>query len=400
MIPPARYAIVITRREFDRFGHNALFAHELTVAMQHHGIPVRSIDYGQPVELFASLRDPNCAFVICFNGFGSDLMFPTGVSLNSIASVFTVFSRPLLDFMHDCPAHDTMRHQVESKFPQRILLMTDHGYANIARTMGFPNVSFVPSITFPATVGPDVKPIENRGIPILLPVGLPSPNMVTERFINSREYKNRVYSTLFDAVTASAVAEWRIDPLAELLKACRDCDCGLDFRNADARFLLTAVVDYVKFARRRRLLRAVAHLPITVISDRPLDEEVPDNIRIEPPRSATGLLQIMGDSRFVICPTPHMTGFHERALGAFTAGAIVVSTPNEVIETNFVAGTEYLFAGNETELATTLETVLGAPEHMQSIAKAGRERALSMFHPERLAAIFLSLLYTRGDQQA
>ena len=81
-----------------------------------------------------------------------------------------------------------------------------------------------------------------------------------------------------------------------------------------------------------------------------------NNIRVEPSRSATGLLQIMGDSRFVICPTPHMTGFHERALGAFTAGAMVVSTPNEIIETNFVTGAEFLFARNETELANTLET--------------------------------------------
>jgi glycosyltransferase involved in cell wall biosynthesis len=398
IVPPARYGIIITRHDLDRFGHNALFAHELTVAMRHHGVPVRSLDYrSQPTELFATLREPSCAFVICFNGFGSELMFPTGVSLNSITSVFTAFSKPLLDFMHDCPAHDTMKHQVEARFPQRILLMTDYGYANVARAMGFPTVSFVPSITFPATVGPDAKPIENRSIPILLPVSLPSPNVVAERFVNSKEYKNRIYSTLFDSVTAAAVADWRIDPLAELLKACRDSDCGLDFGTADARFLLTAVVDYVKFARRRRLLRAVAHLPVTVISDRAFDEEIPgNNIRFEPPRSATGLLQVMADSQCVVCPTPHMTGFHERALGAFTAGAVVVSTPNEVVETNFIAGGEFLFAGNEMELATTLETVLHAPEHLQSIATAGRARAMSMFHPERLAAIFLSLLATRG----
>ena len=399
MMPPARYGIIITRRDIDRFEHNALFTHELTVAMRQHGIPIRCVDYrSQPAELFATLRDPNCAFAICFNGFGSDLLFPTGVSLNSMASVFTTFNKPLLDFMHDCPAHDTMRHQLEATFPQRILLMTDHGYANLARTMGFPNVSFVPSVTFPATVGSEVKPMDNRSIPILLAASLPSPKVVLERFVDSKKYKNRVYSTLFDAVTASAVADWRIDPLSELLKACRDCDSSLDFRTADARFLLTAVFDYVKFARRRRLLRAVAHLPVTVISDRALDEDIPgNNIRIEPSRSATGLLQIMGDSQFVICPTPHMTGFHERALSAFTAGAVVVSTPNEVLETNFVAGAEFLFARNETDLATTLETVLRAPEHMRSIAKAGRERAMSMFHPERLAAIFLSLLVTRGN---
>jgi hypothetical protein len=335
--------------------------------------------------------------VICFNGFGTELNISTGALPNSTSSVFTAFNKPLLDFMHDCPAHDTMKHQVDAKFPQRILLMTDHGYANIARTMGFPNVSFVPSITFPATVGPDVTPIEDRSIPILLPVGLSPPQAVAERFLVSKEYRNRIYSTLFDAVTATALADWRIDPLAELLKACRDSDCGLDFRAADARFLLTAVVDYVKFARRRRLLRAIAHLPVTVISDRGLDEDLPgSNIRLLPPRSATGLLQAMADSQCVICPTPHMTGFHERALGAFTAGAIMLSMPNEVVETNFIAGQEFLFARSETEAATALETVLHAPKHSQSIAIAGRARAMSMFHPERLAAIFLSLLATRA----
>jgi hypothetical protein len=195
----------------------------------------------------------------------------------------------------------------------------------------------------------------------------------------------------------TAVADWRIDPLAELLRACRDSDCGLDFRTADARFLLTAVVDYVKFTRRRRLLRALAHLPVTVISDRDPDEEIRgDNIRFAPPRSATELLQLMADSQCVICPTPHMTGFHERALGAFTAGAVMVSSPNEIAETNFVAGEEFIFFRHETELAATLETVLRSPSHLQSIADAGRTRAMSMFHPQRFVAILLSLLATRG----
>jgi glycosyl transferase family 1 len=215
--------------------------------------------------------------------------------------------------------------------------------------------------------------------------------------VDSREYKNRVYHTLFDEVTTAAVADWRIDPLAELLGACRASDCGLDFRTADARFLLTAVVDYVKFARRRRLLNAIAHLPVTVISDRDPDEDLPaGNIRFEPLRSVTELLQVMADSQCVICPTPHMTGFHERVLGAFTAGSVVVSSPNEVVETNFVANKEFVFFGNETELATALETVLPDPKRFQSMAEAGRTLAMSLFHPQRLAAIFLSLLITRG----
>jgi hypothetical protein len=396
-IPPAQYGIIITRRDIDRFEHNALFAYELTVAMRHHGIPMQSFDYvSQPTELFAALADPNCAFAICFNGFGSELRLLTGALPNSTMSVFTAFEKPLLDFMHDCPAHDTMKHQVEAKFPQRILLLTDHGYASVARSMGFPSVGFVPSVTFPATIGIDLKPLANRTVPILLPVSLPSPKAVAERFLDSREYKNRVYHTLFDEVATAAVADWRIDPMAELLSACRASDCGLDFRTADARFLLTAVVDYVKFARRRRLLNAIAHLPVTVISDRDPDEDLPAGIRFEPPRSVTALLQVMADSQCVICPTPHMTGFHERVLGAFTAGSVVVSSPNEVVETNFVANKEFIFFGNETELVTALETVLPDPKRFQSIAEAGRTLAMSLFHPQRLAAIFLSLLNTRG----
>ena len=78
-IPPRRYGIIITCHDIDRFEHNLLFAHELTVAMRHNGMPVQSIDYrSQAPELFTAMRDPNCAFVICFNGFGSELALPYG----------------------------------------------------------------------------------------------------------------------------------------------------------------------------------------------------------------------------------------------------------------------------------------------------------------------------------
>lgn len=397
-LPPAQYGVIITRRDVDRFEHNALFAHELAVAMRQHGMPVRSLDFLlQAPELFAALRDPSCTFMVCFNGFGSELMMSPSLSPAVLTSAFTAFNKPLLDLMHDCPAHDAMRHQWESTFPQRILLLTDHGYAHLARSMGFPNVGYVPSMTFPATMESDPKPIKGRKTQILLSIGLAAPNLVVERFRDSKGYKDRVYSSLFDAVTSAAIPDWRIDPLAELLKACRQCDCDLDFRSADCRFLLTAVLDYVKFARRRNLLRAVAHLPITVISDREPDEEIAGNkLTFAPQCSATELLHRMEDSQCVICPTPHMTGFHERAMGAFTAGAVVISPPNEVIETSFVAGKEYVYFRNEAELAGTLEAALSAPGCLQPIATAGRERAMAMFHPARLAAVFLSLLTTRG----
>ena len=397
-IPPARYGVIITCREIDRFAHNELFAHELILAMRHHGMPVLSIDYrSEAPALFTAVRDPNCAFMLCFNGFGSELTVPFSQTPGSVVSVFSAFQKPLLDFMHDCPAHDTMKHQVEAKFSQRIMLLTDHGYAHVARSMGFPNVIHMPSITFPATLGPDVKPISDRGISVLLPISLPSPRFVFDRFIKNKLYKQRIYATLFDSVTEAAVGDWTIDPLAELQKACREADCELDLRGADGRFLLTAVVDYVKFERRRRLLRGLAKLPVTVLSDRDLDEPIEsDSIHFMPLRSASELLHTMADSKCVICPTPHMTGFHERVLGAFTAGATVVSSPNEIVETNFLSGAEYVFFRNEDDLAANLESLLDAPAALQSIASAGRARAMSMFDPIRFAATLLSLLATRA----
>jgi hypothetical protein len=396
-IPPPRYGVILTRRDIDRFEHNALFAHELTLAFRSHGMKVRTLEYcGQPREVFAALRDPACAFALCFNGFGSELTISARDEPSSLSSAYTAFGKPLLDFMHDCPAHDAMRHQVEADFSHRLMLLTDYGYAQLAKGMGFRNVSFVPSITFPATIGPDIRPIRERSIRILLPVGLASPDQVAERLLATGAYKNRLYKALFEAVTSACVCDWRRDPVTGTVTACRECGIDLDFRTADGRFLLTAVLDYTKFARRRKLLRAIAHLPVTVISDRSLDDFAPaSHVRLAPQRSASELLRVMADSQCVICPTPHMTGFHERALGAFTAGAAVFSPLNDVLESNFVSGQEFLFFHGEAELAAILEDMVEWPGDLASIAAAGRARAMGMFHPKRVAALFLSLLLTR-----
>ena len=121
-----------------------------------------------------------------------------------------------------------------------------------------------------------------------------------------------------------------MDCIAELQTACREAGVSLDLSSADGRFLLTTVVNFVKFARRRRLLRAIAHLSVTVMADRALDEilaGLPAAVRLAPfgHRSA----EAHAGCEMHFCPTPHMTGFHERVLGALTAGAAVLATPNK-----------------------------------------------------------------------
>jgi Glycosyl transferases group 1 len=393
-----RYGIILVREEIDRFRHNALFANELSVAMREEGVTLRTYDYiSQSKEVFKSLIDPNCIFVACLNGFGSELLYPHSLSPNGNASPYTTLQKPLLDWMHDCPAHDTMRHQVHSTFPERRLLLTDHGYVAIAKSMGMANAQFMPSITFPAALPASRTPLNKRSIPILLPVGMSSPESVVDRFIQSKTYKARLYTFLFDAVTEGALQNWAIDPVDELDKAAREAGVALNFREPDARFLLSAIVDYVKFSRRRRLLAAISHLPVTVLSDHSADQlQVKGEVTIRAACSANEMLQLMSDSQSVVCPTPHFTGFHERVLGAFTAGAAVISSPNAIMESTFVSNEEYVRFGDEPGLVQQLEALCADPASFQAMANAGQSRAMNLFSPTRVAKLFLSALNAKA----
>ena len=140
-------------------------------------------------------------------------------------------------------------------------------------------------------------------------------------------------------------------------------------------------------------MRAVAHLPVSIMSRVPLEEATPGcRLRYIPPRSASEMLVAMADARCVICPLPHMTGYHERALGAFTAGAAVVAAPNHVLETAFRPGQDLLIYKTEARLVAILERALDDPGWLEALADSGRERALARCSPIGLAETILSLL--------
>jgi hypothetical protein len=87
-----------------------------------------------------------------------------------------------------------------------------------------------------------------------------------------------------------------------------------------------------------------------------------------------------------------MTGHHERALGAFTAGAAVVAAPNAVLETEFRVGQDLLIYRSAAELAAMLPDFLADHDRLRTVADAGRERALERFTPRRLAQTMLSVI--------
>lgn len=388
------YAVVLVRSNIDRFEHHVLFARELTQAFADRHITLIPIDYiAEPRKIFDALKDANCRFFICFNGFGSELRFPSGWAAPYLPA-FAAFNKYLFDIMHDCPAHESMAHQLNSNFAERILLMTDFGYAGMA-SISAPHVNYVPSITFPKTL-PSVKPTDERSVDILLPVTLVPPTLVEERHAANGSHKSKVYRALFYDVSAKASADWRLDPITELVHACTEIGITLNWRDADDRFLLTTILDHVKFVRRQRLLMAIAHLPVTVVTDRNVDLGLGNSrVTFAKSRSATDLLLLMADSRIVISPSPHLTGFHERSLGALAAGAALVSSPNKVLEADLVHWRDLVFFEKEAELAGILETLLGNPQQLQAIAEHGRREALRLYPPDRLVRTILSMVHLR-----
>ncbi len=388
------YAVVLVRSNIDRFEHHALFARELAHAFADAEITLIPIDYIQePRKVFDALKDAYCRFFLCFNGFGSELRFPTGWAAPYLPA-FSAFNKHLFDIMHDCPAHELMAHQLNSNFAERTVLITDFGYAGIAG-LSAPNVNYVPSITFPETLA-SVKPTDQRSVEILLPVTLVPPALVEERHAADGSHKCKVYRSLFYDISGKVSADWRLDPITELVNACGEIGITLNWRDADDRFLLTTILDHVKFVRRQRLLMAIAHLPVTVVTDRNVDLGLGNSrVTFAKSRSATDLLLLMADSRVVISPSPHLTGFHERSLGALAAGAALVSSPNRVLEADLVHWRDLVFFEKEAELAVILETLLGSAQQLQAIAEHGRHEALRLYPPERLVKTILSLLQLR-----
>ena len=387
------YGVILVAAGIDRYHHNQVFANEIAAAFEDQGVKIKQIDYIKEIRRLSDCYvDRHCKFFVCFNGFGSELSLAAG-KLN-LTSAFEYYGKPLIDLMHDCPIHESMVHQVQSVSSYRNLFLTDYNYAFIARLLGFRNTRFVPSITFPVTLGQEpVKSFCDRSIDVLLPIGLSSAEAVRGRHAYATTHKDRVYKEIFESVVSRAVPDLRLDPLIETIVALQQIGTVIDFSSGEITYLISSILDFVKFQRRRDLMDAVKHLPLTVITDQNLEAEFPGTaLRNIPSGSFADLLSTMSDSKSVICPLPHHTGFHERAMGAFSGGAYVIAAPNEVLETNFLQEHELLIYRDAAQLAGVLERILGNGTGIEAAAAAGRRKAMEKFSPAGLVSAMLTTL--------
>ncbi len=389
-VSPDRYAVLLTCGEIDQFGHNEVFAKEIAAALGELGVASRIVDYRRESRrVHDALRDENCAFVVCFNGFGSELAFANRTP-DRLVSAFGYYGKLLFDLMHDCPTHESMAHQMRMLDSSRRLLLTDYGYVQEAAELGVPHVHFVPSITFPKALPPSRRANDRRPVQVLLPIKLPSTSEVDARFGAQDTYLRRIFREVYESVTDACLADLGADPRVETRRACREASICFDVHNADHRLLLTAILDRVKYTRRRALVQALRGLPVTLVTADHDETELPDGMSTAPARSFRELLALMTEAAIVLCPLPQMTGYHERALGAFTAGAAVVAAPNDVLETQFRHGQDMLTYRSESELAALLPDLLAEPDRLRAMARGGQAVALEQFAPRRLVETILS----------
>jgi len=257
--------------------------------------------------------------------------------------------------------------------------------------LGVRSVKYTPSITFPQASNAFGEAAQ-RDIGVLFAAGFLTPEYARERY-QPRDIKGRLFKHLFEQIVAACREDWTLDPAAEVKRGLADLGVRLNGSDVDHRFLLTTILDFVKFDRRLAMLEALRGLPVTVVPDRQLgSERIWSGADVLEARSARELLRLMGRSQMVVSPTTHMTGFHERPLSAFSMGAVVVSAPCVPLQTHFSNGHDAVFVTTPVELRRQVEMLLADPALARRIGSAGRAKANGFFSPDRLVDTMLNVI--------
>ncbi len=393
------YGTILLSAESDKHDQNQMFANELVAAFEAQGVKIKQIDHVKNIrQLSDSYLDPRCKFFVSFNGHGSELSVVT--QKPHLTSAFEYYRKPLIDLMRDSPVHHEMTHQIHSVSTHRNLMLTDYNHVFIARLLGIKNVRYVPGITFPhATSEIPKKTFSHRSIDILLPLGSTDSESVRQRYAYTFRHKDRIYKEVFESVVSRAVTDLRLNPMIETILALQDIHTAVNFASEDITRLIASTIDFVKRERRRELLNALKHLPVTIVTDQDIGREFPgSSFTRRPSCSAKELLQSMADAKTVVCPLPHEAGFRASVMGAFSAGSYVVAAPNEMLETHFAQEREMFIYRDSQELTGVIEAILSGNHNIEAFSAAGCLKAAERFNPANLVSSILTTLSLQSGQ--
>jgi glycosyltransferase involved in cell wall biosynthesis len=390
--------VYLAQKSVDNYRHNDLYYSAMAEACDYHGINLYLLDIGGDhwqEQLLAYAKDEDVLFFFGLNGFGNDLSIER--EENYSISLFEYAEKPYITSFSDPPFIAEMWEHTRAKFRGKIYVYTDHSYFSISKL--FQDLEQTQNIYFYSGFCPTIYPEPNdnqsieKDINILCAATLIDPDIYYQSFLVSCQKELVLAKKIFESIVDNFLFDLRSDCLDWINQGFIRNGLLFDLQINWHRNLLDCVSGYIKFRRRQMMLQNLQEVPLTIMSKgSPYKLSTHPDTKIIPPVSFQEFQQILAKTKICLCPTPHYRGFHERVISAMYANCLVLTTPNQVLEQEFVHGQSIVFFQDlERDLIQKLEDYDRNPEAIKGICARAREIAQDKFSARKALDRFLTI---------
>jgi len=390
--------VYLAQKSLDSYLHNDLYYSAMAEACDYHCINLCPLDVGGDrwrENLLTYAKDKDVLFFFGLNGFGNDL----SLSLDNEPSVslFEYADKPYITSFSDPPFISEMWEHTRASFRGRIYLYTDHSYFSVSKL--FQNLKKTRNIYFYSGFCPGSYTEHNdhkftdKEIDILFSATLVNPDIYYQHFFHICQKEIVLAKKIFDSIVDNFLLDLRSDCLDWINQGFISNGLLFNLEIDWHRNLLACVSGYIKFRRRQIILQNLQEVPLTIMTNEvPYELSTHPDTKIIPPVSFQEFQQTLAKTKICLCPTPHYRGFHERVISAMYANCLVLTTPNQVLEQEFVHGQSIVFFQDlERDLIQTLEYYNQKPQEIEEICSRAREIARDKFSARQALDQFLTI---------
>jgi glycosyltransferase involved in cell wall biosynthesis len=233
----------------------------------------------------------------------------------------------------------------------------------------------------------------DKEIDILFSATLVNPDIYYQHFFHICQKEIVLAKKIFDSIVDNFLLDLRSDCLDWINQGFISNGLLFNLEIDWHRNLLACVSGYIKFRRRQIILQNLQEVPLTIMTNEvPYELSTHPDTKIIPPVSFQEFQQTLAKTKICLCPTPHYRGFHERVISAMYANCLVLTTPNQVLEQEFVHGQSIVFFQDlERDLIQTLEYYAQKPQEIEEICSRAREIARDKFSARQALDQFLTI---------
>ncbi|MEG3439566.1 glycosyltransferase [Pannus brasiliensis CCIBt3594] len=394
--------VYLAQNSVDTFNHNDLYFSAMADACASHDITLHPVDIGSDrwqEDLLTQARDERVLFFFGLNGFGNDLSIHR--DRQPPVSLFEFADKPYLTSFSDPPFISEMWEHTRSNFRGKIYIYTDHSYLNLATLFQsrdeFQDNYFYSG--FCPQSSTDDKRDRNRenpaekSIDILFAATLVDPDIYYQNFLKLCQKELILAKGIFEDIVDSFLLNLRSDCVDWIRHGFIKNGLLFDLQIDWHRILIECVSGYIKFKRRQIILENLKEVPLTIMSlDVPYKLPTHPDTKILPPVPFQEFQNILANTRVCLCPTPHYRGFHERVISAMYENCLVLTTPNQVLEEEFIHNQSILFFQDlDKDLVHKIDYCQNNPEKVRQICLNARSIALEKFTARKALDKFLTI---------